>query len=385
MPNIALIQEFRKRYSLETADLNDIQQKMPSQEVSLGVQNAQKQSQQLPHLKVIYVGSSNGMEKQMISAENIPFIAVLCGKLRRYFSLQNAIDWFKIPIGVLQSLILLLQNKPSVIFSKGGYVSFPVAVAAWILRIPVVLHESDLEPGLANKITSRIATNICVSFEQSQKFFPAAKTIVTGNPVRPGINEGSEEKALAILGWKQKKRPVLLVMGGSQGSMAINQLIWNNLKKILDHFDVIHLCGEAHVETAKKYQQKYGEILKNSPGHGFYSTFPFVNKELKHFYALADIVVSRAGAISLAELSAVAKPALLIPLTKAGSRGEQMANAHAFVQNNVAVVMEEASITFDNFFRNLEELLGKARKSESPQSNITASEKIIKILEKFFL
>lgn len=335
-------------------------------------------------LHIYYVGSRKGMEKAMIEKLGIPYKGILCGKLRRYFSFQNFIDWFKIPVGIIQSLFFLGRIRPAVVFCKGGYVSFPVAVAAWMLRVPVVLHESDVQPGLANKLTSKLVTKICVSFEESRKFFPEHKTIVTGNPIRPDILTGSKEKALEILGRNQKTRPTLLVMGGSLGALFINKLVWENLEKLLAVYDVIHICGQAHLAEAEKYKTPSDANLGNKPGYGMYRPFDFVDKEFKHLYALADVVVSRAGAISLAELGALGKPALLIPLGTAGSRGEQLTNAQAFVKNHNAILIKEPEITAKDFLEALERLLKSGfAASISPKNSLEANDKIIKVLEEF--
>lgn len=269
------------------------------------------------HLQIIYIGSATGPERVVAKANNLKFRPILCGKLRRYFSFHNFIDFLKIPIGVAQSFIYLLLQRPAVVFSKGGFVSFPVCVAAWMLRIPLILHESDLSPGLANKLCARFAGKMCLSFEESKKFFPNKNCEITGNPVRKMILNGDKKIGFKITHLSNDK-PVILVMGGSQGATQINELIWGNLPELLKTFSIIHITGEGHKKAGLK-QKGYLQI-------------EYAHEDLPHLYAMANYVVTRGGANSLWEITALGLPALVIPLMHGNSRGDQVENARLFAQ-----------------------------------------------------
>lgn len=328
-----------------------------------------------PHL--LYIGTRKGMERQMIGDLGVPYRGIICGKLRRYFSLRNVGDAFKFPVGILQSLVLLSRFNPDVVFCKGGYVSFPVALAGWILRKPVFLHESDVIPGLANRLSSRFATKILVSFEESKKYFPAKKVVVTGNPVRPEIAEGDRNVAVQMSGLTEKI-PVLLVMGGSQGADFINQAIWRNLPLLLNHFQVVHVCGKGNMKSEDEILGMIGgnyDLLRR------YRQYEFIAADLKHFYALTQVMVTRAGANSLAEIALLHKPAVLIPLSKKTSRGDQIVNAEFFSKEHRAVVMEEERFDDDRFLEAIEELAAKSVGKTVHEKRVSsATDKIISLL-----
>lgn len=306
------------------------------------------------------------MEEKMMKDLNVPFKAVLSGKFRRYFSLWNVVDLVKVPIGILQSLFTLSRFNPKVVFAKGGFVSFPVAVAAWILRVPVILHESDVVPGLANKICAKFAKKVCVSFEKSREHFPGKDVVFTGNPVRKELIEGDKERGRKFTGLHNKK-PVLLVMGGSQGAKFLNNIVHDHLDALLEKYHVIHLAGE-------------GEGNDGIPEREGYKRYAYVDKEMKDLYALADVIVTRSGANTLAELAAVGKPALLVPLGKEASRGDQIDNAHEHAKNHPAHVMEEHQFSPSVFFEKLEELVLKAS-TKIDADQLTAVNDIIDLLE----
>lgn len=315
-------------------------------------------------LELLYIGSRHSMEEQLMRDAGVPFKSVMTGKLRRYFSLWNLVDVVKIPIGVVQALFILRRFRPKAVFAKGGFVSFPAACAAWMLRIPVILHESDVVPGLANKLCSRFATQVCVSFEESAKHFKGKDVVVTGNPVRREIAHGDSEKAREFTGLHGKK-PVLLVMGGSQGAQFLNDLVHNHLDELLQQFHVVHLAG--------KHQCRH----ENREG---YRCYPYVDKELKDLYALADVVVTRSGANTLAELATVGKPAILVPLSKQASRGDQIVNARTFADHHQAHVMEEHSWDWKKFWERLQ-LLAEEEAEKIDEPKLQAAEQIVSLLE----
>jgi UDP-N-acetylglucosamine--N-acetylmuramyl-(pentapeptide) pyrophosphoryl-undecaprenol N-acetylglucosamine transferase len=265
----------------------------------------------------LYIGSSSGIEKKMVEDFGIKYKGVACGKLRRYFSFQNFVDFFKVPVGIIQSCRALRKFKAEVVFSKGGFVGLPVVVAAWILRIPSVIHESDLVPGLANKISARFANKICVSFPETNKFFPkfANKIVLTGNPIRNFIGAGNVEKGLKLTGLN-KDKPIVLFMGGSQGAKQINDLVRKTLPLLLKKFQIIHLCGKGNVDS--------------SCVAGGYVQYEYLGGDLPDVFALCDVVVTRGGANSLSEFAFLKKKAVVIPLEIGASRGDQIQNADFF-------------------------------------------------------
>ena len=281
--------------------------------------------------EIDYIGSAEGIEKEMIEAVGIPFHSVSSGKLRRYFSIKNILDPFKILVGIMQAYFLLLRLKPNVVFSKGGFVAFPVVVGAWLNRIPIIAHESDMSPGLANKLCFPFVNKICLTFEAGKKHFKCQdKLEVTGTPIRQQLFDGSKEKGLALCGFQQGK-PCLLVIGGSLGAGSINQSIRDTLSQLTQQFQVIHVCGKGKQEPR----------LENTPG---YKQFDYVNEELADLFAAADVVVSRSGANSLCEILALAKPHVLIPLSTQVSRGDQIQNARYFEQLGISVVIQDEAL-----------------------------------------
>lgn len=279
-----------------------------------------------------YIGSPDGVEKSMITQISIPYHEVSSGKLRRYFSWKNFLDPFKILLGIGQSYRLLKKLNPDVVFSKGGFVAFPVVVGAWLNRIPIIAHESDMSPGLANRLSFPFVNKICVTFAGAKKHFKRPEKIeVTGTPIRQQLFAGKKAKGLALCGFSEEK-PCLLVVGGSQGANALNACIRQTLDTLLERFQVIHLCGKGKVD----------EAYKNKKG---YQQFEYANEELAHFFAASDLVVSRSGANSLYEILALAKPHVLIPLSQKVSRGDQVQNARYFKQQGISVVVSEEQLT----------------------------------------
>ncbi len=281
-------------------------------------------------VQISYIGSASGPEADIIAKQQIPFYAIYCGKLRRYFSWQNFIDPFKTVTGIIQAWWRLGKIKPNVVFSKGGFVAFPVVVAAWLRRIPVIVHESDFTPGLANKLSFPFASKICLTFSQVKKQIKQQdKTIVTGTPIRQSLMAGDKEKGLSICGLKGDL-PVLMVMGGSQGSQTINQVLRSALPDLLTRFAIIHICGKGNIDYSLKFEN--------------YCQFEFVDEELPHLFSASDMIVSRAGANALYEILALKIPHLLIPLSAKASRGDQIDNAKYFEKIGVSRLLLEEDL-----------------------------------------
>ncbi len=255
----------------------------------------------------------------------LDYAGVSCGKLRRYFSWENFKDILKIPIGIVQAFMVLRKFKADVIFSKGGYVSVPVVIAGWILRVPIICHESDLRPGLANKICFKFAKKICISFEESMKFVNKNKAVLTGNPIRNEILKGSKKKAWKFTGF-DGANPVILVMGGSQGARQINKLIEDNLSQLLKEYQIVHIRGAGEMNIKLE--------------HKAYKQYEYLGEEMADIYAITDLVVSRGGANSLAEFGLLKKKAVILPLGLDVSRGDQIENAKIFARKFGWAVLE---------------------------------------------
>ncbi|MCC5792669.1 MAG: undecaprenyldiphospho-muramoylpentapeptide beta-N-acetylglucosaminyltransferase [Legionellaceae bacterium] len=288
-----------------------------------------------------YIGSAQGPEAAMIPRANIPFHAVSSGKLRRYFSWQNFIDPFKTLWGIVQSWRILGQEKATLVFSKGGFVAFPVVVAAWLRRIPVIAHESDFSPGLANRLSYPFARKVCLTFAGTRRYFKNdERLIISGTPLRQGLDEGIKGRGLDSCGFKGMK-PCLLFMGGSQGAASLNRVVRAALPRLLEQYQIIHICGPGKVDDS----------WRDHPG---YCQFEYVDTELPHLLAAADVVISRAGANTLYELLALHKPHLLIPLPAIASRGDQIENARYFEEQGVSVVLAEARLNEDSLLAQIE-------------------------------
>lgn len=283
-------------------------------------------------IEVHYIGTADGIERTIVSERSdITYHVISSGKLRRYFSWKNFTDPFRVLRGMFQARRIMREVKPAAVFSKGGFVSVPVVIAAHGKHIPVVTHESDYTPGLANKINAKFADKICVTFEDTLSHV-GAKGVHTGTPIRPELYEGDKARGLSFLGFDDKK-PILLVMGGSLGAAAVNDAVRAALPKLLLSYDIVHLCGKGKVDESLA-----------QPG---YRQFEYVNEELPDVLAATDIVVSRAGANAVFEFLALSKPALLIPLPRSASRGDQILNAGYFARKGFAMVLEQESLTPD--------------------------------------
>lgn len=305
----------------------------------------------LPYLKdenfsVHYIGQKNSIEENLISqTKDVKFHKISSGKLRRYFALKNFSDPFKVLYGTAQSIAIISKVKPKIIFSKGGYVALPVTLGAKIKKVPVVLHESDITPGLANKIAMRFCKKVCVSFDETLKHIDKGKGVYTGSPIRDDLFTGSVLKAKTFLNIPQNRSdmPTVLVMGGSLGSLFINETLRASLSTLLKKYNIIHICGKGHI---------YESLIKKDG----YMQYEYINEELKDIFAIADIVVSRAGANSIFELASLCKPNLLIPLPMTASRGDQILNAKNFQKKGFSDVLLQEDLTKDAFIEHINKL-----------------------------
>ncbi len=290
----------------------------------------------LPLLKkrgfdISYVGSYDGIEKKLVEEANVPYHGISSGKLRRYFDLKNFTDPFRVIKGYGEAKKLMKTEKPDIVFSKGGFVTVPVVIAAHKYKIPVILHESDMTPGLANRICNPYATKVCCNFPETFNHLPKDKGVLTGQPIRSELFSGNKEACLKFTGLSGAK-PILLVTGGSLGSVAVNKAVRSILPKLLENFDIIHLCGKNNVDTS----------LTNVKG---YVQYDYIKDELKDMFAAADVIISRAGANTICELLALKKPNILIPLPASQSRGDQLLNAASFERQGFSKVLDEEKLT----------------------------------------
>lgn len=281
--------------------------------------------------QISYIGSYNGIEKTLIEELGIPYYGISSGKLRRYFDLKNFTDPFRVLKGFSEARKLLKQLKPDVVFSKGGFVTVPVVVAAGRLKIPAIIHESDMTPGLANKLCIPSAVKVCCNFPETKAHLPEGKAVVTGTPIRPELLQGDAAKGRDFTGFTSEK-PVIMIIGGSLGAQAVNDAIRRILPELLKDFQVVHLCGKGKQDDSKNDLKGYVQ-------------YKYIESELADLFAMADIVISRAGANAICELQALKKPNLLIPLSANASRGDQILNARSFEKQGFSMVLEEEAIT----------------------------------------
>lgn len=319
--------------------------------------------------EIYYIGSYEGIEKKLIEDYKIPYFGISTGKLRRYFDPKNFSDPFRVMKGFTESIKLLKNIKPDIIFSKGGFVSVPVVRAAKVLKIPYIVHESDITPGLANKLSMNGASKICCNFPETMRHLPADKAILTGTPIREELENGSKEEGKRICGFEDDK-PVLMVIGGSLGAQSVNETVRFALPRLLPDFNVVHICGK----------EKMDNLKLSVPG---YKQFEYVKNELKDLFAMADIVVSRAGANSICELLALKKPNILIPLSTKSSRGDQMLNARSFEQQGFSLVIDNDELDEDILVETIQDLYENRDKylENMSKSNLhSATNTIVKIL-----
>ena len=339
-------------------------------------------------LEFFYVGPKDEISSVLFTEEGIKFKGVIAGKMRRYFGLlafwQNLIDIiFKIPLGILQSLFYIFFLSPDIIFSKGGYGSLPAVISGWLLQVPIFLHESDIAPGAANKFLSRFALEIFISFPiQRTEYFSPQKMISLGNPIRREILEGSKEEAQTLFKFVGKK-PIILILGGSQGAQRINEIILQMLSELLINYEVIHQVGPKNLKDIEaETSVVVSEELKK-----YYHLFPFLNEqELRGAYAAADLIISRAGSGSIFEISALGKPSILIPLPNS-AQDHQIKNAYAYAEAGATLIIEQANLTPHFFLEKLkylfshpdelEEMARKAGEFSKPRAAQMVAEYLI--------
>ncbi len=308
----------------------------------------------IPELKkqkweIHYIGTESGIEHRLISQiPGVTYHSIQSGKLRRYFDVKNLTDPFRVIAGVGQSVSLIRKLKPEVIFSKGGFVSVPVVIGGWLNKIPVIVHESDITPGLANKIATRFAKVVCTTFPDTVDHFREGKAIHTGTPIRRELFSGNPQIGRRLCGFSDEK-PVILVMGGSLGAVAINKTVRASLSRLTRRFQVVHICGRGN----------YDPILEEHPD---YKQFEYVSEELPHIMAMTDLVVSRAGANSIYEFLALKKPTLLIPIPLSSSRGDQILNAQSFSRQGFSKVLEQEKMTEDTLYDHIVDLYNNKNK-----------------------
>lgn len=312
---------------------------------------AKKINEKIGAVEFLFVGPKGALEKKLVAKEGINIKNILVGKMRRYFSLANLTDAIKIPVGVVQSLWILLVFMPDAIFSKGGYASFPVVFAGWLYRIPIFIHDSDCVPGLANSILGKLATRVAISYPEAEREFTPGKVALTGNPVDGDINHGEPEKARKMFSLTDIKKTIF-VYGGSQGAQIINNKIIKILPQLLKKYQVVHQTGEKNYEDVV---HKAGQLGIKAGRDGYYPV-AFIYDELKDILAVADLVISRAGANSLSEIAANGKPAIIIPIEHSANNHQRM-NAYSISKTGGCIVLEESNLGENIFLSRIEEIL----------------------------
>jgi UDP-N-acetylglucosamine--N-acetylmuramyl-(pentapeptide) pyrophosphoryl-undecaprenol N-acetylglucosamine transferase len=294
---------------------------------------------ELDNWNKFYIGSKKGIEKELIEKVGIPYFGINSGKLRRYIDFENFVDIFRVLKGCFEARSVLKKIKPDLVFSKGGFVSVPVIIAAKSLGIPIYIHESDMTPGIANKISQRFATRIFTSFEETKEFFPANKTMDIGSPIRKEILSGSAQKGRDFLGFDHHS-PILTIMGGSLGAKKINEVVRQSLDQLTATYQVVHLCGKNNLDG-------------NLTTHPRYKQFEYVHDELSDILAATDIVITRGGSNAIFEFLALHIPMLIIPLGLNQSRGDQILNAKAFQEKGYSLTLEEEKLTIKTMIENV--------------------------------
>lgn len=304
--------------------------------------------------EISYVGSYDGIEKKLMADFDIPYTGISTGKLRRYLDIKNLTDPFRVLKGFSEAKKYLKEFRPDVVFSKGGFVSVPVVRAAASLKIPCIIHESDMTPGLANKLCFPVATKICCNFPETLKMLPEGKAVLTGSPIRAELAQGNKIAGLNMCGFTAN-RPVVMVIGGSLGAANVNKAVRDALPRLLEDFQVVHICGKDKIDN----------LLLTTPG---YRQFEYVKAELKDLFAMAALVISRAGANAICELLALKKPNILIPLPAASSRGDQLLNAASFEAQGFSIVINEDDLTTDLLVDKVHELFSNRQSYHNAMS-----------------
>ena len=308
---------------------------------------------------ILYIGSRNGIEKEICADHKLPYKGISSGKLRRYLNLKNLSDPFRVIKGFFQAKKIMKSYRPDIVFSKGGFVAVPVVAAAACCKVPVISHECDMTPGLANKLAAPFSTKICCNFPETLSYLPQGKGVLSGSPIRAELLEGDRKKGLKTAGFTGD-RPVILVIGGSLGAKCINEAVRSVLDKLLAKYDIIHICGKGNVE----------EALKGKKG---YVQYDFVNDELPDLFAAADLFISRAGANAICEILALKKPNLLIPLSREASRGDQILNAASFEKQGYSKVLEEENLSGETLLGAVDELYAEKDRYRAAMEGSPAS------------
>lgn len=322
---------------------------------------------------ISYIGSYKGIEKDIVESYGLPYYGIASGKLRRYFDVKNFSDPVRVIKGFNEALALLKKIRPDIVFSKGGYVSVPVVKAASILKIPIIIHESDMTPGLANKLSYSSASKICCSFRETLQYLPPKKGVFTGSPIRSSLLHGDRKRAADFTSMRKGDYPYILVVGGSLGAQHVNDAVRSVLPEILPKFNVIHLCGRGKVDPT----------LNNTDG---YMQYDYIDKEMADLYALSDIVISRAGSNAIFELLALNKPNILIPLPSASSRGDQILNAESFEKAGYSFVLKEENLTdksLVNAINTVYESRAEYTDTMSKAEEINAVDKICRLIDEY--
>lgn len=325
---------------------------------------ARKIKEKNPEIEFFFVGPAGKMENDIIGKEGIAMKEIMVGKFRRYFSMENVVDLFKIPIGFLQALKILFVVMPDAIFSKGGYASVPVVLAGWIYRIPIMIHESDATPGVANEILSKFADRVAIAYPEAEKEFPAKQVVLTGNPLREDINKGDAKRIREKLSLVESKK-IIYVTGGSQGAQVINNKILNILPELLRKYQVIHHTGEKNFDQVK---HRAGEMGIKAGREG-YHIFPFIGEDLKDVYAASDLIISRSSASTISEIAANEKPSILIPLLGSANDHQRM-NAYALARIGACVVLEEGNLGENLLQSRIDEIMENQELSNKLSQNI---------------
>ena len=325
---------------------------------------ARKLREKNPGIELLFMGPKGEMEKTLMAQEGIPVKYLLAGKMRRYFSLWNVVDFFKVPIGIIQALWMLLWDLPDAIFSKGGYASVPVVLVGWIYRIPTLIHESDSVPGSTNIVLAKFADRVAVSYPEAESYFPPSQVVLTGNPLREDVINGDPNQARAKFSLIESKK-VIFIYGGSQGSRTINNRILNILPKLLDKYQVIHQTGEKNYEEVK---HRAGELGIKAGREGYYP-IAFIDTELKDIYAVSDLVIIRAGANTISEAAANGKPAIIIPISDSANNHQRM-NAFSLAKLGACIVLEENNLGENILMENIESIMENSELSQKLARNI---------------
>ncbi|WP_312369241.1 undecaprenyldiphospho-muramoylpentapeptide beta-N-acetylglucosaminyltransferase [Lachnoclostridium sp.] len=317
--------------------------------------------------EIHYIGSYEGIERDLIEKLGIPYYGISSGKLRRYLDIKNFSDPFKVLKGYREAKKLLKNLDPNVVFSKGGFVSVPVVLAAKKRKIPAIIHESDMTPGLANRLCIPSAAKVCANFPETINYLPKEKAVLTGTPIRKELFSGNKIKGLDYCGFTANI-PVLLIIGGSTGALKVNEAVRNLLPTLLKHFQVIHLCGKGKVDPSFMKQKGYVQ-------------FEYIGAELNHLFAAADIVISRAGANAICELLALRKPNILIPLSAAASRGDQILNAESFEHQGYSYVIKEEDLSNETLLQAVNHVFDNQKSYIEAMKNSKQNDAVDKIIE----